>query len=58
MFETYCNRALGDGGDTIHLVGVILADSVEVNTRTVVCQAIANMNNNSITPIGFNGRAW
>ena len=34
------SRALGDGWDTVHLVGVVLADSMEVQARAVVLQTV------------------
>lgn len=37
------NRALGQARNAIHLVGVVLTDSVEVKTATIVLQRVCDM---------------
>lgn len=50
-------RALGDGADTIGLVGVVLANAVEVNAGTVVggSQGVGDVNGDSVTPVSEQG---
>lgn len=40
---TRSNRALGKARNAIHLVGVVLTDSVEVKTATIVLQRVCDM---------------
>lgn len=51
--------ALSDGADAVVLVGVVLANAVEVNAGTVVGsrQRVGDVNDDGITPVGEDGRA-
>ena len=40
------------------MVGPILADAVEVETSSIVGQAVDEMDSDSIAPIGFNSWTW
>lgn len=54
---TGSNRALADRGDTIHLVGVVLTNTVPVNSRSVVGHVVGDMDNDSVTPVCNDGGA-
>lgn len=54
---TRSNGALGDRGNTIHLVGVVLTNTVPVNSRSVVGHVVGDMDNDSVTPVCNDGGA-
>lgn len=43
--------ALGDAGNAIHLVGVVLTNAVEVKTSSVVLEGVGQVNNFSQTSL-------
>lgn len=53
------SRALRDGNYAVVLVRVVLPDTVEVEAGAVVAgsQAVGNVHDNCVTPVGLNGRS-
>jgi hypothetical protein len=49
---------LGDGSDAVHMVSPILADAMEVETGSIVGQAVDKVNLDSISPISLDSRTW
>ena len=52
-----CSRTLSDGSNTVMLVGVVLANTVEMKTGSVVCKTVVESYCDSVTPIGKESRA-
>ena len=50
-------RALGDAGNTVHLVGAVLSEAVEMDRSSVSCggvQFVVDVDNDPITPVRLN----
>ena len=46
---------MSDARDTVHLVGPILTDSMKVDPGAVHGERVGDMNDDFVTPVGFDG---
>lgn len=53
---TWCQRTLGDRCNAVHLIGVVLTHTVEMECGAVGCQAVGVVDDDGVTPVGLDHR--